>query len=401
MRLLFICTLLFVTLKANTTKESLAHLNILRTGAGLIALKENKFLSKASKSHAQYLIENQHNGHYETKGKYSYTGKTPSERVIKAGYPSRITMENLSLNARSQKKSIDNLFSAIYHRFVFLNLDKDEIGLGNYETKKKQRIKRAFVYDLASSRISALCNKKHSIGNGQYYMKEVCKKSGQIIPQTLFREKKASIELQNKSIVLYPYSGQRDIYPAFYNESPDPLPNYKVSGFPISVQFNPSVYEKIKLQSFKLYNDEGREIKNTKIIHAKNDHNHLFTKHEFALMPLARLEYAKKYKVVFEAIADGIKIKKSWEFETLVYKEKLYRVSKSKVTVHVKAGESIILYIVPSHRKDLLKSYRSSGGIKAIFLDQNTLKVTFPRKKSSGKASITFANKKKVSFLVE
>jgi hypothetical protein len=57
--------------------------------------------------------------------------------------------------------------------------------------------------------------------------------------------------------------------------------------------------------------------------------------------------------------------------------------------------------MVPSHRRDLLKSYRASGGVKATFLEQNTLKITLPRKKSSGRMSITFENKKKVSFIVE
>jgi len=388
-------------LQANTTKEGLIYLNMLRVNSGLIPLKENTTLSKAAKSHAKYLILNQHNGHYEEKGKYAYTGKTPSERVVKAGYPSRVTMENLSLNTKTQKKSIDNLFSAIYHRFVFLNLEKDEIGLGDYQTKKKRRIKRAYVYDLASSSISNLCNREHTIGNGQYYMKGVCNMSEKKIPRVLFREKKSLISLQNDAIILYPYAGQKEVYPAFYNESPDPLPNYEVSGFPISVQFNPSVYQNVKLKLFKLYDDRGNEIKNTKILQANNDINHLFTKLEFALMPLARLEYAKRYKIVFEALADGNKVKKVWEFETLRLQYHFFRIVKDKVTLRVKSGESIVLYMVASNPNDLLKSYRASGGIKAEFLDQNTLKVTFPKRKSSAKARLTFSNNKKISFIIE
>jgi hypothetical protein len=57
--------------------------------------------------------------------------------------------------------------------------------------------------------------------------------------------------------------------------------------------------------------------------------------------------------------------------------------------------------MVPSHRKDLLKNYTVRGGMKAVFIDQNTLKITLPKRKSSGRASIQFANKKKVSFTVE
>jgi len=141
---------------ADTKKEGLTYLNTLRTNTGMIELRSNQSLNMAAKSHAKYLIQNQSNGHYEKKGKYAYTGKRPSERVIRAGYPSRVTMENLSLNTINQKKSIDNLLSAIYHRFVFFNFDKDEIGLGEHVTKKKRRVKRAYVYNLGSSTLSKI-----------------------------------------------------------------------------------------------------------------------------------------------------------------------------------------------------------------------------------------------------
>lgn len=392
---------MFAILQAGTTEEGLLYLNTLRTNAGLMALHENKALTRAANAHAKYLIQNQTHGHYEKKGKYAYSGKTPSLRVLKAGYPSRITMENISLNTPNQKKSIDNLFSAIYHRFVFLNLEKDEIGLGQYKTKKKRRIQHAYVYDLGSSAISKLCKKSYSMKNGEYYMKGVCKENEKMIPQTFLNEKKTSILQNNAAIILYPYSGQKDIYPAFYNESPDPLPDYKVSGFPISVQFNASVYNKVKMTSFKLFSKNGKEIIKTKILQRKTDPNHLLSPLEFVLMPLARLEFSEQYTAVFEAIADGVKVKRKWTFLTQKPKYILYRVTDNKATLHIKAGETIILYMVPNHRKDLLKNYRMKGGGSAVFMDQNTLKVTLPKRKSSSSVSISFGNKKRVSFIVE
>ena len=398
---LFLFISLSLNLFAGAQKEGLAYINNLRTHAGLIKLTPNTFLNKAAKSHAKYLIQNQSHGHYEKKGRYSYTGKTPSKRVTKAGYRSTVVMENLSINTPRQKESIDNLFSAIYHRFVFLNLFMNEIGLGTYKTKKKRGVKQAYVYNLGSSRLSKLCKKSYTMVSGNYYMKDVCKKRSKMIPQTQFNSKKSVVRKKNTAIVLYPYAGQKDVYPAFYNESPDPLPRYKVSGFPISVQFNKAFYKKIKFTSFRLYNTQGKEIKKTKILHAKSDPHHLFSKFEFALMPLARLEFSQTYTAIFEAIADGKKIKKKWAFQTRVPKYPLYRVSKNSETLHVKAGEKMILYMVPSHRKDLLKTYRARGGLKAVFIDQNSLKITLPKRKSSGRVSITFANKKKVSFTVE
>ncbi len=400
LRFFIITTLLLVSLEADAPKGGLAYLNNIREHAGLIKLKTNKALQNAATSHAKYLIQNQSNGHYEKKGKYAYTGNTPSQRVTKAGYPSTFVMENLSVNTVGYVESIDNLFSAIYHRFVFLNLDKDEIGFGVYSTKQKKRIKRAYVYDMGSSRVSKLCKKSFTMTNGVYYMKNICKQSAKMLPRSLFREKKDEVRRNNRDIILYPYTGQTDIWPAFYNESPDPLPKYKVSGFPVSVQFNPANYKSVKLKSFRLYDENGKEIKETKILQQKNDHNHLFSKLEFALMPLKRLEFDRSYTAVFEAVADGTKVKKRWSFTTVKLKEKVYRITENKTKLAVPLGSTAVLYIVPGSGKDILHSYKSRGGIKASFLDQNTLKVTFPKRRSSGRVSLDFG-KKKVLFDVQ
>ena len=394
LRLFIIISILLVSLEANSEKEGLAYLNTIREHAGLIKLKNNKFLQKAAHSHAKYLIQNQQNGHYEKKGKYSYTGYTPSQRVIKAGYPSTYVMENISINTVGYAKSIDNLFSAVYHRFVFLNLDKDEIGFSVATTEKKRKVKRAYVYDIGSSGISELCKRSFSMENGVYYMKDICKQSSKMVPNVLVEERKDEVRRKNKDIILYPYDGQTQIWPAFYNEYPDPLPDYKVSGFPISVQFNPVNYKNVKLKSFRLYDAVGKEIKETRILQHHNDHNHFLTKLEFALMPLKRLEFDTNYTVLFEAIADGYYVKKNWSFRTVRPKEKIHTVTDKKTKLTVQAGSTAILYMVPDSGKDILYSYRSKGGIRASFLDQNTLKLTFPKRRSSGNVSLDFGGKK-------
>lgn len=400
LRLTLFTVLLLVSLEANSDKQGLTYLNKIREHTGLIAFKPNKALEKAAASHAKYLVQNQTNGHYEKIGKYSYTGRTPSKRVIKAGYPSYFVMENLSVNITSADKSIDKLFSAIYHRFVFLNLDKDEIGIGTYAIKKKRKIKSAYVYNLGLSGISHLCQRSFKMTNGEYYMKNICRQSNKMIPRSRFRGEKDHIRRKNKDVILYPYANQKHIWPAFYNESPDPLPKYKVSGFPISVQFNSANFSTVKLKAFRLYDENGKEIKKTKVLQHKNDHNHLFTKLEFALMPLARLEFGTTYTVVFEAVADGRKVKKRWSFMTEDPKERVYRITKNKTTLSVKSGSTALLYIVPSSRNDILRSYKSRGGAKVSFLDQNTLKVIFPKRRSTGRVSLGLG-KKKIYFTIE
>jgi hypothetical protein len=154
------------------------------------------------------------------------------------------------------------------------------------------------------------------------------------------------------------------------------------------------------LKSFRLYDENGKEIKRSKILQYKNDPNHLFSKLEFALMPLARLEFKTTYTAVFEAVVDGRRIKKRWSFSTEDPKEKVYRITKNKTTLKVKAGSGAIIYMVPNSRKDILRGYKSRGGIKVSFLDQNTLKVIFPKRRSSGRVSLGLG-KRKVYFTIE
>ena len=57
---------------------------------------------------------------------------------------------------------------------------------------------------------------------------------------------------------------------AFYNESPDPLPDYDVSGFPISVEFNDHFIKNVKLKDFRLLNEE-KEVVETRTLDQHND----------------------------------------------------------------------------------------------------------------------------------
>lgn len=399
LRVCFFSVTLLVLLEANSAQEGLTYLNNIRQSAGLIKFKSNTFLQNAATSHANYLIQNQSNGHYEKKGKYAYTGSTPSERVKKAGYPSSYAMENISTNTEGQVKSINNLFAAIYHRLVFLDFDKDEIGLGFASTLKNKSIKHAYVYILGSSSVSKLCYQSFAMQNGAYYMKDICKQKEKIIPQTEYREAKAFVQRRNADIILYPYDKQTSIWPAFYNESPDPLPGYKVSGFPVSVQLNPAYYKNIQFKSFRLYDQNTKESIQSKILQEKNDHNRILRKHEFVLMPLRRLEFDREYMAVFEAKVDGRIIKKQWSFRTKNFKETVYRINQKETVLTLKAGSSIVLYIVPATQADILSSYTVRGNINVSFLDQNTFKVTLEKKRSLGKSTLHFGEKRQVSFI--
>jgi len=383
LRIILLLSSLFYWLTASPLHKELFYLNDIRKNAGMIKLKHNSSLQESSSLHAKYLVKNQEYGHYETRGKNSYTGTTPRDRVLKSGYSSGYIMENVSVNKGGYTQSIDNLFSAIYHRFVFLDFDKDEIGIGNYTTKNNVRIQAAYVYSLGSKGIANLCLENFTMFSGKYYMKDICKDSEKMVPQDLFEKQKNYIREKNKSIVVYPYPAQKDIWPAFYNESPDPLPDHKVSGFPISVQFNPLYYKNIILETFRLYDAKGDEIKSTKILQYTNDHNKLFKKTEFALMPLKRLDFSAEYTAVFKATANGKEIHKRWKFNTVELKEKVFTIINNRTDIIVQEDEAIVLYIVPRSRNNIINSYTYKGKLNVTFLDQNTLMVKVFSKNSS------------------
>ncbi len=378
-QILFFC--IITSLHANKKQSYLTYLNDIRQKSGLIKFQFNTELSKAATAHAKYLVRHQQNGHYEQKGKSGYTGRVPSDRVLRAGYASKAVMENLSVNARTSKHSIETLFAAIYHRFVFLDFTKDEIGIGKSMGKKRKKISSSFVYELGSSTINSLCKKTFPKESGFFYMQNLCKNSSKIIPQTLFLKKEKEIQKRNTPMVLYPYPDALNIPPVFYTEHPHPLPGSLVSGYPVSVQFNPAFYKKVKLKKFRLFKQNGKEIKRKKILTYFNDRHHRFKKLEFAFMPLKRLEYGMTYRVEFEAIADGKKIKKNWKFTTKKPQGKLYRITKKKSIIPIKNGEKIILYFVPKNRKDVLKNVTLSSGLFVRYVDLNTLEILLPQKK--------------------
>ena len=398
---LVLLLLFIVSLDAKKPQAPLDYLNTLRQKSGLIKFKPNKKLNRAAKAHASYLVRQQKNGHYEKKGWKGYTGKTPSDRVLKAGYASKAVMENVTENAKNYHHSIDILFAAIYHRFVFFNFDNNEIGIGTASTNKKRRVTSAFVYNIGSSEVTKLCKNFHLMENDTYYVQNMCKNSEKLIPRYLYEQKQEKIRKKNSGMVLYPYPNAKNVLPAFYTENPHPLPGSKVSGYPVTVQFNPLFYKKIKLKKFRLFDEKGKRIKKVKILTHKSDKNHRLSKLQFALMPLNRLEFGATYQVEFEAVADGKKVKKSWKFTTKKPKGTLHKITKKKTTVKAKRGEQIALYFEPLSNKDILDCISYTDKLHISCIDQNTLLVTIPRNEYLVNKYTVDTDKKSVDMIIK
>ncbi len=286
-------------------REAFYYLNQLRTSAGLNFLFQNDYLDEASLNHSNYLVKNSKFGHFEDNKLAYFSGERPLDRVYNVGYKSTQIIENISSNAKSYKNSIDGLFSAIYHRFAFLDFSISEIGIGI--TFDKSNInKNAFVYNMGNSKLNQLClNQKRECVLGE---------SLQLSYSDFvyaFNWKK----ITNPKIVVYPYANQRDVPTSFYHEDPDPLPYHDINGFPISIQFNSYFISNVNIQSFDLYDSSFNRV-NTIFIDEITDINRLFKKGEFAIYPIKKLNRNSSYHVKVTYFIDNKLFLKEWSFIT-------------------------------------------------------------------------------------
>ena len=352
--------------QSEVIEKALNYLNHLRALTGLRKFCLNSLLSQAAYNHAKYMAVNRIIGHYENEGYSGFTGVTPSDRVLYVGYPSRFVGENLSYGQKDVCESIDSLFSAIYHRFGFLNYKYDEIGIGIYDT--------FYVYDMGNRELSQYCENPESEINGYYYY-DMCADRNTKVPADIFD----SLLNSQPDYVLWPPPKFSDTPPAFYEESPDPLPDYSVSGYPISINFNPIRFSDVELESFRLYrlkNGQETEITDTRVLTHETDPNGHLSPLEFALFPLERLDWGSDYIAEAVVSVNGTERLFRWEFKTKNLTYPYYVVDEESATIPVKSGVTYELYLIPLSPDDVIESYRYSGYWDKAdfgFTDSNTI----------------------------
>ncbi|GAB6074394.1 CAP domain-containing protein [Nautilia lithotrophica] len=373
----------------------LEYLNILRNKAGMIKFKPQQNLINASKNHAYYLYINKTTGHEEDENKDGFTGQWPSDRAVYTGFLSKDISENVSVGQINFIESIDELFSAIYHRFGFLTFSKDLIGIGIES--------RRYVYDMGNSNLNKLCSHQNDV-SGSYYM-NVCADDDIVIDADDYDNAVKMIMKNNPDIIVWPYKNAINILPVFYNESPDPLPDYNVSGYPISIQFNKYYFtNEINLTTFKLYDNNGDEITNIRILDKDSDPNNKFNEYEFALFPLDRLEWNETYNVKVTYKYEGNEYNLSWSFKTKVLPFPYFRITTDDETIYIESDKTYGYYFVPSDGNDLIRSYRyshpSNVSVKSGFIDYNTLWIKVIGN-SGDKVDFDFDNGNKLILIIK
>ena len=366
-------------LTQNSEREAFEYVNYLRQKAGMISLTYNTILAASAKNHAQYLIINNFvPGHYEAPGYTGFTGEWPVDRALYAGYNSKHVLENLSAGDEDYKGSVEGLFSAIYHRLGFLDLTIDEIGVGAYEDPA-YAYKAVFVYNMGNTFLNTLCMQPEKPINGAYYY-DVCRDATKKIAAENYEEAINTIERQNPSFIIWPPNDFNDTTPVFYEESPDPLPNYSVTGYPVSIQFNPYYYNEsdIKLIDFQIMDEDGQRL-DAEIMNKENDPNHHFTGLDFAIFPIKRLDWGKKYHVEARFIIKGAEKVFSWDFMTRTLPYPYYKITTGSTTLHILPDTPYALYFEPQDPNDKFNGYSYSASSKVQlemkFIDLNTLYI--------------------------
>lgn len=384
--IVFIALLIMNTAHA----EPLNYLNNIRTQAGLNPLTLNNTLTKSATNHAIYIYAHKVSGHYQDKNKKYFTGYAPVDRAVYVGYPSLTVLENVSDGQASYKESIDGLMSAIYHRFGFLSLKIDEIGFADRGG--------FYTYNMGNSKVRELCETNFEI-KGTYY--KPCANKSKMVPKDDFDNANTLLQSQLNEIVLYPVAFQKDVQTVFYEESPDPLPDMSISGYPVSVQFNDLLVKEVKFESFKLYQNCQDEVVRTRILNKQSDPNKMFTAHEFALFPLDRLKFGTRYCVDFKYRQKGEIKAISWSFDTENLENIIDVVKDEKFTID--SGKTYHFNIKPWDVTKILNSvnYNYTDTVKIeqmAFLDHYVL--AFKATGKSGDLVNIMLDKRKIELTI-
>ncbi len=356
------------------------YLNQLRVRAGMTEFSPNLQLEQSAFNHANYLADNLLTGHYESEGTPGFTGVAPKDRTAFAGYRSLAVSENVSSGSADSIDSIDGLMSAIYHRFGFLDLANNEVGIGIGKVSLSDPSAHSvYVYNMGNSGLNALCEGSAFSGFGRYYY-NVCEPDINI-NATDFENAQVMVQGNNPNIVLWPADGGSDVPPAFFEESPDPLPDYSVSGYPISIQFNPLTFTDVEVTEFKLYREsDNSEVQPTRLLTESTDPNGKLSALEYALFPLERLEWETAYRVQATYTSSSGADTLRWDFKTRGVGVPLYTVQGNGEVISISPNTSALaVYVPPTARFSNISqvNYRYNSGmtVDTEFVDGNTLRI--------------------------
>jgi hypothetical protein len=180
------------TLAGSPIDGHFARLNEVRVAMGLPSLGWNDTLANAAQHHADYQRLNQVVSHAEIPGNPGFYGEGFGDRASRAGYAGSLVGEVIIGGAPDTvvdgRNLMDAMLSAPGHRLMLLAYEFSEVGMGSAPL---------------TSDLGAKTPRIHPAGG----------------------------------LMLYPYSGQRNVATAYApaSESPNPLPGVSMTGMPLSI----------------------------------------------------------------------------------------------------------------------------------------------------------------------
>jgi uncharacterized protein YkwD len=254
-------------------------INFRRTQIGIPVMTQNGMIDSAALSHSEYQKLNDVVSHEEIAGNPGFTGVDLLARLTTAGY--RFNANNnyaygeviSATSNNSGAYMVDELITAIYHRFVIFEPMFKELGTGSATTAKG--------YTYLTSDFASNNGYGPGIGRG--------------------------------AVVIWPYNGQVGVTPNFFsdNEAPDPVAGVNEVGYPVSVHAD--ITATLTVQSFTL-RPRGGAVLPVKLL--KLDVDAHTPKSAAAIVPLIVLQPATVYDVAFTGTADTVPVSKNWSFTT-------------------------------------------------------------------------------------
>lgn len=372
------------------TGATLTHLNGLRTQAGLPAYISNSLLQTSATAHSNYLYTNNVMGHTEDPIKAGFTGVNPSDRAKAAGYSISSVSENISYNSDTGEELIDDLMTAVYHRMSLLDFDKDEIGVGlvQYPKTNSGALWSVLTTNSGLKGFNDLC----AIGgdviqSGSYYF---CGDGFTKVSAAHYDQFHADQRAQASDVVVWPASNSI-VPPAFYEESPDPLPECSVSGNPISVQVNPALNSQIDLltNTFSLKEKSSQTavplLRTLSNVSAQPDTNasswQTNTIEWFAAFPASRLIWGATYQASISYFHGFATRTISWEFTTQTLPTAPVTVAQGTSSISAVGQSQLVLYFPPgdctaSSSQVSTSATGSSPNVVLQYIDPHTLMLT-------------------------
>lgn len=266
-------------LSNNIATDGFNWINYRRSQIGVAALARNSLIDKAAQGHSDYLKTNNTVSHDQVAGNPGFTGVSLLNRLNGAGYQfsDRAAYAYGEVIAGAASSSgfflAEELITAIYHRFVILDPSFKEAGSGNAVGNAGYAY---FTTDFAA-------NNGYGPGLGRGRM------------------------------VGYPFPGQTNVTTSFSSdhESPDPVPNQDIVGYPISVHAD--ITATVEVQTFTVRPHGGSPMAVRLLTYTTDSET---TKSVAAIIPLSVLAAGTVYDVTFTGTVDGIDASRSWSFTT-------------------------------------------------------------------------------------